>query len=120
MPELSDVRVALEFEAYLAQAAEPEVEFRVEIERPGCLDGESLDLAVGQRSEVALLPRQPCTLTAIKRLSVNTTKSRTALKHETICSPGITRGATAGAMSSVLQGLSLKTEPLEKSITGPW
>jgi hypothetical protein len=62
----------------------------------------------------------PCTLTAIKRLSVNTTKSRTALKHETICSPGITRGATAGAMSSVLQGLSLKTEPLEKSITGPW
>jgi hypothetical protein len=35
-------------------------------------------------------------LTAIRRLSVNTTESRAALKHETICSPGITRAPPQG------------------------
>ena len=63
------------------------------------------------------LPVMPCTLTAMSRLFVKTTKSRIALKQATICSPWIIRGATAGPISCGWMALSLKTEPFEKSIT---
>jgi hypothetical protein len=41
VPEPANVRAALELKAYLAKADEPEVQFRVEIERAGSLDREN-------------------------------------------------------------------------------
>jgi hypothetical protein len=75
-------------------------------------------LLYGSEVKSFLRPVMPCTLTAISRLSVKTTKSRIALKQATTCSPGTSSGATSGPSSCGEAGLSLKTEPLLKSITG--
>jgi methylglutaconyl-CoA hydratase len=59
LAEAPDVGTALELEAHVAHAAEPQVELGVEVEVAGRLDGERLDLAVRQRGEVALLAGHP-------------------------------------------------------------
>lgn len=55
LADLSDVCLSDEFQFDLAKAGEPQLQFTVQIQHTGAFDGVSLDLAVGQGSEVLLL-----------------------------------------------------------------